>query len=283
MDGYIPKLQEAFQDQLDQWTDKLASLQGVTAQPKEKKTKDQSCSPQTWASPPIILQRQEIQQQAKAMVNHLEQLQDIMDEIKQDVTHHRSRPSPEQMATCEDDLRLIQGMVQDLSNLLAKEKPTWKQAWELQLQKIIQEQHDVEDWEHLIIDAQDDVQTMRAIMDHLHQVVDLYRQQTSQSGLQRCKGSRSFIFSSPTSATSQLRTIDVDHDRRIQALAKAEQKRSKWVTHRIDDFEKELISFVDCKQLKNVGGAAQLEQIQAEKRKKLLQDLYQAEKSELIY
>ncbi|KAI8073196.1 actin interacting protein 3 [Gongronella butleri] len=235
-----------------------------------------------------------IQQQANSMADKIEKLQDTLDELKTDVTQRRSRPAPEQMTWCSDTLQEIQDEMRALVATLQTNKATWKRAWEKQLQLIIQEQHAVEEWEHMVVDAEEDVQTMHTIMDHLQQVVTLYQQSGARPS-NSSSTSRAYLFSSSpivsstpittsfmnsqrdamTDVLHQLRTIDVDHDRRVQAVVKSEQRRSKFMAHHIDDFEKELITF----QLKNTGGAQQLEQQQEQKTKQLLQDLYNAQKA----
>ncbi|KAI8100155.1 actin interacting protein 3-domain-containing protein [Halteromyces radiatus] len=211
--------------------------------------------------------REPLQEKGQALTNKMEALQDTIDDMKQDVTQRRCRPSPNQLEYCHNESKAVQEMIQSLGDHLKQSKPQWKKAWEEQLQRIVAEQQCVKEYEHLVMDLEEDHLAIEQVLQHLTQVSELQKRHTPSLKVHPSGGSMGDVF-------QQLQTIDVDHEKRLDALAQAEKRRARDMANRIDDFEKELIMFVDKNKLKKTGGAEQLERQQQQKTRQLLMDLY---------
>lgn len=227
---------------------------------------------------PNAIQNQ-LQEKGQLLTTRLEVLQDTIDDMKQDVTQRRCRPSPNQLDHCRQESSAILEMIRSLGNHITRSKPAWKKAWEEQLQRIVGEQQCVKEYEHLVADFEEDHAAIVTVLQHLTQVSELQKRQSSNS-------SKPILMSGTDNSDTgggregmdhvlqQLQTIDVDHDKRLDALEQAEKRRARDMANRIDDFEKELITFVDTNKLKKTGGAEQVERQQEQKTKQLLMDLY---------
>ncbi|ORZ21332.1 actin interacting protein 3-domain-containing protein [Absidia repens] len=229
-----------------------------------------------------------LQDMGHALTTRLETLQDTIDDMKQDVTQRRCRPSPSQLDDCHKESNAVKGMIQSVGEYISQSKSTWKKSWEEQLQRIVSEQQCVKEYEHLVLDFEEDHSAILTVLQHLTQVSELQKRQPIGSNPvmvdigggdgdddQGHGGGREGMGY----VLQQLQTIDVDHQKRLDALAQAEKRRARDMANRIDDFEKELITFVDTNKLKKTGGPEQLERQQQEKTKQLLMDLYEKNKA----
>ncbi|KAI8336299.1 actin interacting protein 3-domain-containing protein [Chlamydoabsidia padenii] len=219
----------------------------------------------------------QLQEKGQELTTRLETLQDTIDDMKQDVTQRRCRPSPHQLDHCHQESTAIKDMIRSLGNHITRSKPAWKKTWEEQLQRIVGEQQCVKEYEHLVADFEEDYAAIVTVLEHLTQVSELQQKRHSGKPLvvvglydDSTVGGREGM----DHVLQQLQTIDVDHEKRLDALAQAEKRRARDMANRIDDFEKELITFVDTNKLKKTGGAEQLERQQEQKTKQLLMDLY---------
>ncbi|CAO3587969.1 unnamed protein product [Absidia cylindrospora] len=232
-----------------------------------------------------------LQDMGHALTTRLETLQDTIDDMKQDVTQRRCRPSPSQLDDCHKESDAVKDMIRSLGEYISQSKPSWKKSWEEQLQRIVSEQQCVKEYEHLVLDFEEDHSAILTVLQHLTQVSELQKRQPVGSNPVMVdisggdndddddQGHGGGGREGMGYVLQQLQTIDVDHQKRLDALAQAEKRRARDMANRIDDFEKELITFVDTNKLKKTGGPEHLERQQQEKTKQLLMDLYEKNKA----
>ncbi|KAG2237833.1 hypothetical protein INT48_002134 [Thamnidium elegans] len=218
--------------------------------------------------------RQVTQKAATIITNRLEELQDTIDQIKLDVTQKRCRPSKFQLNHCKEESEIVQSEINDLVNKIKVAKPTWKKTWEVELQQIVKEQQFLKEQEALLVDLKEDHQSLLQVLDQLWKISEI-QERKKQAGIALYKVAPvEEGFEGMTSVIKQVSTIQVDHSKRVQALAEAEKMRSKELSQRIDAFEKELTDFVGLKKLKKIGGAEAIERQRQEKDKDLIKQIF---------
>ncbi|ORY94478.1 actin interacting protein 3-domain-containing protein [Syncephalastrum racemosum] len=223
--------------------------------------------------------QQELQERCVAITQQLQECQDTVEELKLDVTQRRCRPSSAQLDHCQDEVnRLLQELSDLRTDTLTKTKPQWKAEWEAELQAIVSEQRFLKESEGWLQDADEDLQTLLDVVGQLRKVAEIQERQKPhvQGWIPKhdddMEEAEEVGFDS---VLRQLETVEVDHERRVKALQRAEKMRARELASRTDDFEKELSAFVDNKRLKQTGGAEMADQLRKHRDQQILKQLYQ--------
>ncbi|PHZ12674.1 AIP3-domain-containing protein [Rhizopus microsporus ATCC 52813] len=207
------------------------------------------------------------------ITTRLEELQDTIDQLKLDVTQRKCRPSEIQMTHCAKERRELSKDIEEFGAFIAQVKPKWKKTWEHELQTIVKEQQTLKDQEYLLTDIKDDLEALSEVFEQLEKI---YAYQASAKPVVRefrvvpAEDGHEGM----SSVLKQVATIDVDHERRLRAMEQADKMRQRELANRIDDFEKELVTFVDTKKLKKTGGALEIDRLRKQKDEEILKQIY---------
>jgi hypothetical protein len=221
--------------------------------------------------------KEELDKTAEDITKRLEDLQDTIDELKLDVTARKCRPSSTQMHHCEQEAKKLQKDIADLSEKIKTVKPMWKKTWEEELQNIVKEQQFLKEQEALLLDLEEDHAAILEVFGQLQKIREIQ---------EKSKPSRREFRIAPAegghdgmnSVLKQVTTIDVDPQRRLRALNQAEKMRERELANRIDEFENELVEFVESKKLRMTGGAQEIERQRQKKNQNMLRQLYEKKK-----
>lgn len=212
------------------------------------------------------------------ITNRLEDLQDTIDQLKLDVTQRKCRPSEIQMKHCAKERKELSKEIEEFDMFIAQVKPKWKKTWEYELQTIVKEQQALKDQEYLLTDIKDDLEALSEVFEQLEKI---YAYQVSAKPIVREfrvtpveEG-----FEGMASVLKQVATIDVDHERRLRAMEQADKMRQRELANRTDDFERELVSFVNTKKLKKTGGALEIDRLRKQKDEEMIKQLYEKKAS----
>ncbi|KAI7900330.1 actin interacting protein 3-domain-containing protein [Cokeromyces recurvatus] len=211
------------------------------------------------------------------VTNRLEDLQDTIDQLKLDVTQRKCRPSEAQMTHCANERKALAQEIEDFGKFIAQVKPRWKKTWEHELQTIVKEQQTLKDQEYLLSDMKDDLDALLEVFEQLEKIYAYQAQARPQAREFRVAPPEEG-FEGMTSVLKQVATIDVDHSRRLRALEQADKMRQRELANRIDEFEKELVGFVDAKKLKKTGGALEIDRLRKQKDEEILKAMYAEKK-----
>ncbi|KAI8097338.1 actin interacting protein 3-domain-containing protein [Halteromyces radiatus] len=221
--------------------------------------------------------KEELLTSSDKITMRLEDLQDAIDHLKLDVTQRKCRPSEVQMTHCREERKALADDIEEFGTYIGKVKPIWKKTWEQELQTIVKEQQTLKEQEGLLMDMNDDLEALQEVFENLEKIYAFQEKSRHNAP----SSIREFRVAPPedgfegmTSVLKQVATIDVDHDRRLKALEMADRMRQRELANRIDDFEKELTSFVDHKKLKKTGGAMEIDRLRQQKDKDMIQRLY---------
>lgn len=221
--------------------------------------------------------KEELDKTAEDITKRLEDLQDTIDELKLDVTARKCRPSSTQMQHCDQEARKLQKDIADLSDKIKTVKPMWKKTWEEELQNIVKEQQFLKEQEALLLDLEEDHAAILEVFGQLQKIREIQ---------EKGKPARREFRIAPAegghdgmnSVLKQVTTIDVDPQRRLRALNQAEKMRERELANRIDEFENELVEFVESKKLRMTGGAQEIERQRQKKNQNMLRQLYEKKK-----
>ncbi|KAG1055564.1 hypothetical protein G6F43_002491 [Rhizopus delemar] len=222
-----------------------------------------------------IEEAKEITQTAAYLITQrLEALQDDVDQLKQDITQKRCRPSKSRLNHCMSESQRLQKEMDELRSRIRTLKPIWKQMWESELQKIVQEQQFLKDQEGLLGDLKEDHRAIVYVLDQASQISEIHERKKQQEGQTGFKVPAAEGFEGMASVMKEVSAIHVDHDRRLRALDQAEKMRSKALSKSIDTFERELTDFVCLKKLKKTGGAEEVDKQREKKDKEIMRRIF---------
>lgn len=200
---------------------------------------------------------------SQEVLSTVEDLQDLVEDLKLDVSHRGVKPKSTEMRRVAADIASTTRRLEELEQFIQSVKPSWKRTWEAELQNIVDEQEFLNYQEGLLVDLQQDHKALQDVYANIQQVVRLREmQQRSDS-----RGPR-FVPPAPDEEHEGLGTVmmevrgqSIDHERRLRALQTAERSREKARQGRVDEFADELAGFVDNKGLRKTGGHRETERV----------------------
>ncbi|KAL5120464.1 Bud site selection protein 6 [Pleosporales sp. CAS-2024a] len=221
-----------------------------------------------------------LQDDSEKIVNRVDDLQDLVEDLRKDVVQRGVRPLPRQLEVTAKDLSIATAELKKLQDLLAKEKPLWTKIWEQELQTVCEERDMLTMQEELAADLQDDLEKAA-------QTLELVEQATKQQNLetekeQGGKGLRSASGRNAINAASldkvvdpreardgvlgEVKALQPNHESRLEAIERAEKARQRELATRNDDaFKRELGNFVEEGKLKKSGGVEEVERLRKAK------------------
>jgi hypothetical protein len=220
-----------------------------------------------------------MQDDSEKIVNRVDDLQDLVEDLRKDVVLRGVRPLPRQLETTAKDLSTATAELKKLQDQLAKEKPLWTKIWEQELQTVCEERDMLTMQEELAADLQDDLE--KAV-----QTLELVEQATKQQNLENekdaGKGMRSASGRNMLNAVAldkvvdprqardgvlgEVKALQPNHESRLEAIERAEKARQRDLETRNDDeFKRELGNFVEEGKLKKSGGVEEAERLRKAK------------------
>lgn len=191
------------------------------------------------------------------LLTKIEELQDTIDDLKNDVVARKIKPKPKQMEAINNLIAAGQLGLDSLSQYIATVKPMWKKTWEAELQNIVDEQQLLNHQEELLADLRADHENVVTVFEQIQQYVSL--QNTNKIKKPE------FRPPSPEEGHQGLRTVMMEvkglapaSDKRMRAIEMAEKSRQRETQDNSDEFAQELSGFVEGKLLKKTGESSQI-------------------------
>lgn len=228
----------------------------------------------------VIKGRKQLSIDSDRLVGKVDDLQDMVEDLRKDVVHRGVRPLPRQLETVGRD---IQGLTQELRKMaeyMKREKPIWTKIWEKELEDVCQGREELRIMEDLVVDLQDDLEKASETFGLVEQAT---KEQMKDSGVDAAAGppvpgtnllSRQFsrglenIVSNaavdPSTAKEgvlgEVRALRPNHENRLEAIERAEKMRQRELESRKGNpLTKELTEFVGEGKLKKSGGFEEVE------------------------
>jgi hypothetical protein len=220
-----------------------------------------------------------LQDDSEKMVTRVDDIQDLIEDLRKDVVTRGVRPLPRQLEVAAKDLSKATADLKKLQDLLAKEKPLWTKIWEQELQTVCEERDLLSMQEDLAADLQDDLEKAA-------ETLELVEQATKQQNLQnedgkgqgtRSASGRNLLHAvafdkavDPRQARDgvlgEVKALQPNHESRLEAIERAEKARQRELASRDGgEFKKELGEFVAESKLKKSGGVEEVERLRKAK------------------
>lgn len=216
-----------------------------------------------------------LQDDSEKIVDTVDNLQDLVEDLRKDVVLRGVRPLPRQLEGAAKDLATATAGLKKLQDFLTKEKPLWTKIWEQELQTVCEERDLLTMQEELAADLQDDLEKAAETLELVEQAT---KQQNLQSDQTQSKGQRSASGRNLLHAASfdkvadprqardgvlgEVKALQPNHEGRLEAIERAEKARQRELEGRREgEFKKELGAFVEEGKLKKSGGVEEVERL----------------------
>ena len=220
-----------------------------------------------------------MQDDSEKIVNRVDDLQDLVEDLRKDVVLRGVRPLPRQLEVTAKDLSIATAELKKLQDFLAKEKPLWTKIWEQELQTVCEERDLLTMQEELAADLQDDVEKAAQTLELVEQATkqqNLENEKEVGKGLRSASGRNVINTASFDKAVDpreardgvlgEVKALQPNHESRLEAIERAEKARQRELETRNDDeFKRELGTFVEEGKLKKSGGVEEVERLRKTK------------------
>ena len=231
--------------------------------------------------------KKQLSDDSEKIVNRVDDLQDLVEDLRKDVVSRGVRPIPRQLETVSKDISAATAEVKKLKEFLKREKPVWTKIWEKELQVVCDDRDLLTLQEELAVDLEDDLEKAAATFALVEQAT---KQQNLQKPAEQPLGSRSSSrnlkplaldqaadpLKAKDSVLGEVRALQPNHESRLEAIERAERARQRELeTRKGGEFQRELGTFVDEGKLKKTGGVEEVERmrkLREEKARKEVQE-----------
>lgn len=263
--GVVRQLYSEFQDETKSMLGSLTTYSGQL----RKQTLDQPVSSRVY----IESGKVKLDKISEELTNKIEDLQDVVEDMKTNVTQRRGRPSDHAIGFAEKQCDQIGKEIEELSDFIQSLRPSWKKTWEVELQTIVKEQQFLKEQEALLEDLKEDRGSLVQTLNNLRKVLELQLRGTGVGAGGAGAGGGPVVFQPTTddsfeglkTVLEEVKMIEPDSDKRLRAMAHMEKLRHIELSNRIDEFEDELTSFVGESKLRKTGGALEVERLRQQR------------------
>lgn len=230
------------------------------------------------------------------IVNKVDDLQDLVEELRKDVVSRGVRPLPSQLEAVTKDITTLTKELKKMEEYMKKEKPIWTKIWERELEDVCQGRDELRLMEDLMVDLRDDLEKASETFALVEQAT---KEQMKEGGQGQVNGSISngptpfgafsrglkSISQKVTSADpseakegvlGEVRALQPNHESRLEAIERAEKLRQKELQARmVNPLTKELASFVEEGKLKKSGGVEEVERARKAKDDRIRREVWE--------
>ncbi|ROW06383.1 hypothetical protein VMCG_04285 [Cytospora schulzeri] len=233
--------------------------------------------------------RKQLNTDSDRLVNKVDDLQDLVEDLRKDVVHRGVRPRPRQLETVAKDIQAAMKELKKMEEYMKREKPVWTKIWEKELEDVCNGRDEVKLMEDLMADLQDDLEKANETFALVEQATKEQMKDTT-TGPSTATLSRQFskglthivanIGADPTEAKEgvlgEVRALQPNHEDRMEAIERAEKLRQKDLeTRNQNPIKKELAEFVGEGKLKKSGGFEELERQRQAKEDRIRKEVWE--------
>lgn len=233
--------------------------------------------------------KKELADESERLVARVDDLQDLVEDLRKDVVTRGVRPLPRQLEAVGKDISVVTKELKKMQDFLKREKPIWTKIWEKELQLVCEERDQLTMQEDLAADLEDDLEKAA-------QTFALVEEATKQQNVETPAGAVVLRSTSRTLAIDQavdpmkakdnvlgeVRALQPNHESRLEAIERAEKARQKELEgRRVDFFQKELGQFVQEGKLKRSGGVEETERLRRTKDERIRREVWERQQARL--
>lgn len=224
----------------------------------------------------IVSGKTNIDTRSQDVLTRMEELQDLVETVKDDVLKRHIVPKPALMKSIRDDVTAVSTELKALEDHISTVRPMWKKTWEEELQNIVEEQQFLQHQEEFLGDLQEDQKAVLEVFGHVEKVIALRK---STPGRKSKGGPRFPPVAEEGEGTRdnvlmEIRAAAIDPNRRMKAIAANQKNRERELAAQSDEFERELTDFVGGNKLKKTGGAEEVERLRQKRNDQTLQAMF---------
>lgn len=227
--------------------------------------------------------KKELADESERLVSRVDDLQDLVEDLRKDVVTRGVRPLPRQLEGVNRDISTAMKEIKKMQDFLAKEKPIWTKIWEKELQLVCEERDQLTMQEDLAADLQDDLEKAAQTFALVEQATKEQAMEKANNGGVTLRATSRTLGIDPTvdpmkakdDVLGEVRALQPNHESRLEAIERAEKARKKELeTRRIGMFQKELGAFVQEGKLKKSGGVEEAERLRNAKDDRIRKEVW---------
>ncbi|RDK48247.1 AIP3-domain-containing protein, partial [Aspergillus phoenicis ATCC 13157] len=231
--------------------------------------------------------KKELAEESERLVARVDDLQDLVEDLRKDVVTRGVRPLPRQLESVSKDISAVTKEIKKMQEFLKREKPVWTKIWEKELQQVCEERDQLTMQEDLAADLQDDLEKAAQTFALVEQATKQQAMQNSSGGPTLRNTSRNVVIDpavdpmkAKDSVLGEVRALQPNHESRLEAIERAEKARQKELeTRRIGLFQKELGAFVEEGKLKKSGGVEEAERLRRAKDDRIRKEVWERQQA----
>jgi hypothetical protein len=230
--------------------------------------------------------RKQLNVDSDRIVAKVDDLQDLVEDLRKDVVHRGVRPLPRQLESVTKDITILTKELKKMDDYIKQEKPIWTKIWEKELEDVCQGRDELRLMEDLIVDLQDDIEKASETFALVEQAT---KEQMKDNGTSASAGTaRNFSKGLSNLGNSldqnaakegvlgEVRALQPNHENRLEAIERAEKLRQKELESRRDNaLQKELTNFVEEGKLKKSGGFEEVERARKAKDDRIRREVWE--------
>lgn len=231
------------------------------------------------------------------LVNKVDDLQDLVEDLRKDVVHRGVRPLPRQLEAVTKDITTLTKELMKMEEFMKKEKPIWTKIWEKELEDVCQGRDELRLMEDLMVDLRDDLEKASETFALVEQATKEQMKEGGQGNTVNgsvsngptpfgafSRGLKSIseksVSADPNEAKEgvlgEVRALQPNHESRLEAIERAEKLRQKELqTRMVNPLTKELASFVEEGKLKKSGGVEEVERARKAKDDRIRREVWE--------
>ena len=213
------------------------------------------------------------------LVGQVDDLQDIVEDLRKDVVMRGVRPLPRQLESVAKDISQATMELKKMQDFLKRERPIWTKIWEKELETVCNDREEMTMQEDLAADLQDDLEKATQTFALVEQAT---KEQMKDAPGTRIlsRGLNHVPAADPTIAKEgvlgEVRALQPNHENRLEAIERAEKLRQKELeSRRGGEFQKELGNFVEEGKLKKAGGFEEVERARKAKDERIRKEVWE--------
>ncbi|KAF4999842.1 hypothetical protein FGRMN_2222 [Fusarium graminum] len=230
--------------------------------------------------------RKQLNSDSDRLVGKVDDLQDLIEDLRKDVVHRGVRPIPRLLDSVGKDIGTLTKELKRMEEYMSQEKPIWTKIWEKELEDVCQGRDELRLMEDLMIDLRDDLEKAAETFTLVEQAT---KEQMKDNGTsasagtarQFSKGLVSLGNSTDQSAAKEgvlgeVRALQPNHEDRLEAIERAEKLRQKELaTRSVNPMHREIRDFVAEGKLKKSGGFEEVERARKAKDDRIRREVWQ--------
>ncbi|KAI4143248.1 MAG: hypothetical protein LQ341_002962 [Variospora aurantia] len=225
----------------------------------------------------VNLGKKTLGEDSEKLLDRVDNLQDVVEDLRKDVVSRGVRPLPRQLETVGKNISAVTSELKQMQEYLKREKPIWTKIWEKELQLVCSDRDLLTMQEELAADLEDDLEKATQTFALVEQATKQQNLQTGPAGPTSLRNTSKGLAAIATDqeidpmkakdgVLGEVRALQPNHETRLEAIERAERVRQEDLESRREGaFKKELGAFVEEGKLKKRVGVQEAERLRKEK------------------